>query len=192
MAVYKLSRYPKQLSLADASSVEVRPMVPGDAEALLEFFGRVPDEERRLLKDDVASKSVIAAWAEHLDYDRALPLLAFDGPRICADSVLIRHRGDARSHFAEVRVVVDPDYRNRGLGSAIMREAIDIAWDAEIESVQIEFVSGVQDDAGKAALMFGGEQIGTLKDAVRDHQGNTHDVVFMRIPLGRSWQWSRY
>jgi GNAT superfamily N-acetyltransferase len=192
MAVCKLSRYPKQLSLADASSVEVRPMVPGDAEALLEFFGRVPDEERRLLKDDVASKSVIAAWAEHLDYDRALPLLAFDGPRICADSVLIRHRGDARSHFAEVRVVVDPDYRNRGLGSAIMREAIDIAWDAEIESVQIEFVSGVQDDAGKAALMFGGEQVGTLKDAVRDHQGNTHDVVFMRIPLGRSWQWSRY
>jgi GNAT superfamily N-acetyltransferase len=192
MAVYKLSRYPKQLSLADASSVAVRPMVPGDAEALLEFFGRVPDEERRLLKDDVASKSVIAAWAEHLDYDRALPLLAFDGPRICADSVLIRHRGDARSHFAEVRVVVDPDYRNRGLGSAIMREAIDIAWDAEIESVQIEFVSGVQDDAGKAALMFGGEQVGTLKDAVRDHQGNTHDVVFMRIPLGRSWQWSRY
>ena len=192
MAVYKLSRYPKQLSLADGSSVTVRPMVPEDAQDLLDFFGRVPDEERRLLKDDVASVSVITAWAEHLDYDQALPLLAFDGPRICADGVLIRHRGDARSHFAEVRVVVDPDYRNRGLGSAIMREAIDIAWDAELESVQIEFVTGLQDDAGKAALMFGGEEVGTLKDAMRDRNGNPHDVVFMRIPLGRSWQWSRY
>ena len=68
----------------------------------------------------------------------------------------------------------------------------DIAWDAEIESVQIEFVRGIQDDAYKAALVFGGEEAGMLRDAVRDHDGHSYDVVFMRIPLGRSWQWSRY
>ena len=192
MAVYKLSRYPKELRLTDGSTVSVRPMVAEDATALLEFFQRVADDDRYFLKDSVASESVINSWAAHLDYDRALPLLAFDGDRICADGVLIRHRGDARSHFAEVRVVVDPEYRRHGLGSAIMREAIDIAWDAEIESVQIEFVRGIQDDAYRAALVFGGEEAGMLKDAMRDHDGHSYDVVFMRIPLGRSWQWSRY
>lgn len=192
MAVYKLSGYPKQLRLSDGSVVSVRPMVAGDAKQLLEFFQRVPDEERYFLKDSVVSESVINGWAKELDYDQALPLLAFDGDRICADAVLIRHRGDARSHYAEVRVVVDPEYRRHSLGTAIMREAIDIAWDAEIDAVQIEFVDGIQDDARKVALTFGGEQAGSLKDAVRDHHDKPHDVIFMRIPLGRSWQWSRY
>jgi GNAT superfamily N-acetyltransferase len=192
MAVYKLSRYPKQLSVSAGPAVSVRPMVREDAAALLAFFKHIPDDERYFLKDDVVSEGVIAGWAEHLDYDRALPLLALDGDRICADGVLIRHRGDARSHYAEVRVVVDPEYRERGLGTALMRELIDIAWDAELESVQVEFVTGLQDDALRVALAFGGIEAGTLKDAVRDHHDKAHDVVFVRIPLGRSWQWSRY
>lgn len=192
MAVYRLSGYPKQLLVSAGPVVNVRPMVRDDAKALLEFFQRVPDDERYFLKDDVVSEGVIAGWAERLDYDRALPLLALDGERICADGVLIRHRGDARSHYAEVRIVVDPEYRERGLGSALMRELIDIAWDAELESVQAEFVIGVQDDALRAAQAFGGVEVGTLKDAVRDHQDKPHDIVFVRIPLGRSWQWSRY
>lgn len=192
MAVYKLSAYPKQLRVSAGPAISVRPMVRDDAPALLAFFQRVADDERYFLKDDVVSEGVINGWAEHLDYDRALPLLAFDGDRVCADGVLIRHRGDARSHYAEVRVVVDPQDRDRGLGTALMRELIDIAWDAEIESIQFELVKGIQDDALKAAQIFGGSEAGMLKDAVRDHHDKSHDIVFMRIPLGRSWQWSRY
>lgn len=192
MAVYRLSGYPKQLPLSRGPTLSIRPMVAEDAKALLEFFKRVPDEERYFLKDDVVSESVINGWGDRLDYDRTLPLLAFDGARICADGVLIRHRGDARSHYAEVRVVVDPEYRERGLGTALMRELIDIAWDAELDSVQGEFIPGIHDDAMKAVRAFGGIEAGTLKDAVRDHHGQAHDLVFMRIPLGRAWQWSRY
>lgn len=192
MAVYKVSAYPRQLAVAGGQTFEVRPMVRDDAAALLAFFQRIPDDERYFLKDDVVSPDVIDGWAEHLDYDRALPLLVLEGKRICADGVLIRHRGDARSHYAEVRVVVDPEYRERGLGTALMRELIDIAWDAELESVQAEFVAGVQEDALNAARAIGGTEIGTLKDAVRDHRDHPHDLVFLRIPLGRAWQWSRY
>jgi GNAT superfamily N-acetyltransferase len=167
-------------------------MVRGDSEALAAFFKRIPDRERYFLKDDVARDSVIQGWAEQLDYDRALPLLAFDGDRICADGVLVRHRGDARSHYAEVRVVVDPEYRDRGLGTAVMRELIEIAWDAELDAVQGEFVSGIHVDALRAVRGFGGIEAGSLTDAVRDHEGHPHDLVFIRIPLGRAWQWSKY
>lgn len=192
MAVYKLSAYPKQLQVSPGSAVSVRPMVREDASALLAFFRRIPDEERYFLKDDVVSEAVINGWGEHLDYDRALPLLAFDGDRICADGSLIRHRGDARSHYAEVRAVVDPEYRARGVGTALLRELIDIAWDAELESVQGEFIRDVQEDALKAVAAFGGVEVGTITDAVRDQHGKPHDLVFLRVPLGRSWQWSRY
>jgi|SRR5688572_30241705 GNAT superfamily N-acetyltransferase len=192
MAVYKLAAFPKQISMPTGPPITLRPMVPQDVEALLAFFRRIPDNERYFLKDDVVSEATVNGWAEQLDYDRALPLLALDGDRICADGVLIRHRGDARSHYAEVRVVVDPEYRQRGLGTALLRELIDIAWDAELESVQGEFVRDIQEDALQAVKAFGGTEVGTIRDAVRDHDNVPHDVVLLRIPLGRSWQWSRY
>jgi GNAT superfamily N-acetyltransferase len=192
MAVYKLTGYPKHLQVSSGPPITVRPMTRDDGPALLAFFRRIPDDERYFLKDDVASESVINSWVEHLDYDRALPLLAFDGERICADAVLIRHRGDARCHYAEIRVVVDPEYRERGLGTALMKELIDIAWDAELESVQAEFVRDVQEDALEAIKALGGVEVGSLKDAYRGRDGKSHDMVILRIPLGRYWQWTRF
>ncbi|MGE0598684.1 MAG: N-acetyltransferase family protein [Dehalococcoidia bacterium] len=192
MAVYKLTAYPRQIALSSGTSVSVRPMVREDAGPLRAFFLTIPDNERYFLKDDVVSETVINRWAEDLDYDRALPLLAFDGDRICADGLLIRHRGDARSHYAEIRIVVDPAYRERGLGTALMRELIDIAWDAEIESVQGEFIRGIQDEALEAVKALGGLECATITDAVRDQQNTPHDIVILRIPLGRYWQWSRF
>jgi GNAT superfamily N-acetyltransferase len=192
MAIYKLTAYPKSLQVTSGAPISVRPMTAADASGLLALFRRVPDSERYFLKDDVASEAVIDSWARHLDYDRALPLLAFDGDRVCADGVLIRHRGNARSHYAEVRIVVDPEYRDRGLGTALLKELIDIAWDAEIESVQGEFVKGMQDDALNAIKALGGVESGMLSDAYRDESGHQHDLVFLRVPLGRSWQWSRW
>ncbi len=192
MAVYKLTAFPRALQVTSGPPITVRPMEPSDCKALLEFFRGIPDEERYFLKDDVAAEAVIDSWARHLDYDRALPLLAFDGDRVCADGVLIRHRGNARSHYAEVRIVVDPAYRERGLGTAVLKELIDIAWDAEIESVQGEFVKGLQDDAYRAVQALGGIESGHIIDAYRDQAGEAHDLVFLRVPLGRSWQWSRW
>ncbi|GMV86396.1 MAG: hypothetical protein AMXMBFR80_22510 [Dehalococcoidia bacterium] len=192
MAVYKLSGYPKTLQVSSGPQITVRPMTRDDGPALLAFFRRIPDDERYFLKDDVTSESVIDSWAQHLDYDRALPLLAFDGDRVCADAVLIRHRGDARSHYAEIRVVVDPEYRGRGLGTALMKELIDIAWDAELELVQAEFVRDTQEDAVEAIKALGGVEAGSLKDAYRGRDGTSHDLVILRVPLGRYWQWSRF
>ena len=68
---------------------------------------------------------------------------------------------------------------------------VDIAWDAELESVQGEFVRDIQEDALQAVRAFGGTEVGTIHDAVRDHDNVPHDVVVLRLPLGRSWQWSR-
>lgn len=191
MAVYKLSEFPKELAPREGAAVSVRPMVPGDAPALLEFFKRVPDSERYFLKDDVISSAVIDGWASHLDYDRALPLLAFNDGAVCADAVLIRHRGDARSHYAEVRVVVDPTLRQRGLGRALLKELCDIAWDAELECVQGEFVAGIQDEAMAAVKELGGTEAGGIRDAYRDRENQPHDMVVLRVPLGKSWEWAR-
>ncbi len=192
MAIYKLSRYPRTLSLSGGKTVVVRPMTAGDVPALLAFFRSIPDEERYFLRDDVASEAVIQSWADHLDYDRALALLAFDGDRVCADAVLIRRRSGSLAHAAEIRVVVSPEHRSKGLGSVLLREVVDVAWDAELECIHVEFVRDVQEDGLNAVRLLGGVEAGVQREAVKDQHDNHHDIVYMRIPLGRWWQWSQF
>jgi GNAT superfamily N-acetyltransferase len=192
MAVYPIARYPKAVTLRDETAVQLRPMTTADAEGLLVFFRAIPEEERFLMKDDVTSPEVVCHWADHLDYDRALPLLALADGRIVADAVLIRHRGGSRAHLGEIRVVVDPAYRGKGLGVVMMQELIEIAYDAELERVLFEMVTDVQDEAIAAATFLGAFPVGTVTDLAKDSHGRPHDVVFLALPLGKWYEWAKF
>ncbi|MCZ2110376.1 MAG: GNAT family N-acetyltransferase [Dehalococcoidia bacterium] len=193
MAVYEISRYPITSTLRDGSSVTLRPMEAGDSAGVLAFFRRIPEDERFFLKDDVTNPAVIDSWAEHLNYDRALPLLGFDGARVVANATLIRHRGGWRRDSAEIRVVIDPGYRSKGLGTLMMRELVNVAWDAELDYVEFEMIAGIQQEALEGVESgLGALRVGVLQDYVKDAHGNLHDLVFLRLPLGKWWQTSNF
>jgi L-amino acid N-acyltransferase YncA len=191
-AVYTISAYPTELTLRDGSRVSIRPMEREDEKALLEFFLDIPEEDRYFLKEDVASPTVIAEWAEHLDYLRALPLLAFADGKVVADGVLIRRRGNSRSHVGEIRLVTAPTWRNRGLGSALIRQLCDIADDAGLEKVLFEVVEEMEEEALKAAEKLGFLRIASIEGAARDHQGHLHNIVLLAMPLGRWYEWTKF
>ncbi len=191
-AVYTISAYPKELSLRDGSRVSIRPLQPEDENALLEFFLGIPEDERFFLKEDVTSPAAIAEWIGHLDYRRALPLLAYADGEVVADAVLIRRRGNARSHVGEIRLVVAPAWRNRGLGTALIRELCDIADNAGLETVLFEVVEDRAKEALKAAEWLGFLRIATIEGAARDQQGRLHDIILLTMPLGRWYQWTKF
>jgi L-amino acid N-acyltransferase YncA len=189
---YKIAAYPKQITFRDGSTATARPLETGDADGLLDFFLSVPEEDRFFLKDDVTSPALIREWTQNLDYDRALPLVALDDGRIVAEGVLVRRRGNARSHMAAVRIAVTPDWRNRGLGSALLRELCDVATDAELDAVLLEVVEDCEQAAIEAADAMGFVRIGRIEGGARDQQGRLHDIVLLAMPLGKYYEWSKY
>jgi L-amino acid N-acyltransferase YncA len=192
MTVYKLTAYPKQVSLRDGRTVSVRPLADTDADALLKFFIGLPTEDRYFLKDDVTSPKVIGAWTSHRDFDRALPLVACANGEIVADATLIRSRHGAYRNLASVRVIVAPAYRYQGLGTALLHDLCDIAADAELDRVTAELVAGVQDDAIAATEQLGFIRAATVHELVRDEQGHPRDVAIMVLPLGKWYQWWQF
>ncbi len=169
-------RYPKTSKLG-GGPIMIRPMESKDQKTLLEFFKRIPIDDRRLLKDDVLDAKTIAAWCKNLDYERVLPLLAFDGKRVVADATLHRERG-WMCHVARVRAVVDPAYRGRGIGRALVREFLEMAQELRIAVVDAEIMA--EQRAGlKMFEELNFVVVATLPQHALDLVGKAHDVVVL-------------
>jgi L-amino acid N-acyltransferase YncA len=189
MPTPNISTYPKLLPLRDGEEVAIRPMMPGDEGMLLDFFRRLPEADRFSLKDDVTAPGVIAGWVRDLDYERVLPLLAWQHDRIVGDATLHRRRGGARRHIGEVRVTVDPALRGRGLGTALLHELIDYASQVELDSLVFELIEEAQDEAIAAAQRAGFLVAARLVNHVKDQQGKPHDLLIMGLLLGKWYCW---
>ena len=181
--IYPIPGYPTVYLTTDGAQMTIRPMVPQDQDALLDFFRSIPPEDRFYLKEDVTDPKLIARWVQTLDYSRALPLLAFLDGKIIGDGTLHHRRAGARQHIGEVRVVVASAYRNRGVGRGLLHKLIDIAGDKGLKKLTFEVVADTEPAARHTAQVLGFVPVAVLPAHVCDLGGMSHDLIIMERRL---------
>lgn len=185
----EIAGYPKVLMLSDKTLVTIRPLEPGDKLRLLRFFERVPEEERHYLKENVTAPEVIQDWTTNIDCKRVFPIVALFGDVIVADATLHRSRSEAHRHIGEISLVVDPSYRDIGLGRRLIRELLDIGHGLGLHAATMEWATLRETPAIMAARSVGFEEVATLPSRIRDYWGNYLDMVFLEIPLQDRRRW---
>jgi ribosomal protein S18 acetylase RimI-like enzyme len=82
------------------------------------------------------------------------------------------------SHVGEVRLVVDPDHRGRGVGRRLARAAVLDAVDMGLKKLVVEVIA---DQAALIAMFrgLGFEPEALLTDHVRDRAGQTRDLIVL-------------
>ena len=189
--VPNVETYPKTVLLKDETPVTLRPLLEEDRSRLLSFFQRIPEQERFYLKEDVTSPEVIHSWTTGLDFSRVVPIVALAGDDIVADGTLHRSRALARGCVGELRIVVDPSFREVGLGRRLIRELLDVASDLGLDTATFELVAKHESLAIAAARSLGFQVVATLKDRIRDFYSDHRDLIVLELPLGdyeRSFQ----
>jgi L-amino acid N-acyltransferase YncA len=184
-----IETYPKAIRLRDGTAVELRPLQEDDKGRLLKFFERIPESERYYLKENVTSPEVILGWTSNVDFDRVVPIVAVAGDQIIADGTLHRSRTPARRHIGELRVVVDPEYRELGLGRRLIRELLDVAAELGLHQATFELVAQRETPAILAAESVGFQVAATLKGRIKDMWGNYQDLVLLELPLQDQQRW---
>jgi L-amino acid N-acyltransferase YncA len=187
--LFNVHAYPRTVMLRDGATVSLRPLEAEDKLRLLDFFKRVPEEERYYLKENVTAPEVIQAWTSHIDFDRVISIVAEAGEDIVADATLHRSRAPARRHIGELRIVVDPAFREVGLGRRLIRELLDISAELGLSQATFELVADRERPAINAAQSVGFRPSATLKGRIKDYWGNYQDLVLLEMPLNERHMW---
>ncbi len=126
-----LKSYTKVFTTQKGREVLFRPLREGESvDALLRFINDLADEDtfvtvtRRFTREeeDVWLSRRLGAIGE----GKALTLLALSGERVIA-SVGVDRKGSRSEHVGEMGIAISPDFRDEGIGSALLRELIALA-----------------------------------------------------------------
>jgi len=130
--------YPKEIVLKDATKITLRPTESNDVEGLSKFFSRIPRSDLLIYKDDVTRWETIESWFLNPKYNKVLQLVALKDKDIVAKGTL-HQEGLYWRHAAEIKLIVEPRYRSRGLGSQMFRILLSEGLLHKFEKIIVRF-----------------------------------------------------
>ena len=175
--------YSKELLLKDATRVSLRSLENEDMESLFKFFSRIPRTDLLIYKDDVRKWETIESWFTSPLYEKIYQIIALKDEEIVAKGTL--HKGGLYwQHAAEIKLIVDPDYRGRGLGSQMFKTLLAEALNRSFEKIIVRFTP---DNRSFTRMLdhFGFKPEAVLNCYVRcEETGEQKDLVIASYNLG--------
>lgn len=168
------------------TKVVLRPIVASDADAM--FAGLDDPEAKRLTgTHQEFTREVIEQWAaSRVEQADRLDLAILDAATGDWAGELAINDWDADNRSCGIRIAVDADYRDRGVGTEAMRLAIDYVFESlPIHRLSLEVFS-FNPRAIAVYRKLGFVQEGVLRDALH-WDGEFHDTILMSI-LRPDWE----
>lgn len=179
-----LAKYPKNVTLRDGTEVILRPLKADDVEKLYEFFlSRVTENDLTLLKDNVKDYYVVEGWCKQIDYERVFPLVGETEEGHILGNATLHHRDFGWAKYvAKIRVVISYRCRGIGLGTAMIRELLEVAREMKVDKVMAEVLSS-QNQAMETLENLGFQKMACIPELARDFKGERHDLCIFVYAL---------
>ncbi len=179
----KAARYPKSEKVG-GSEIILREMRGADEKDVLDFARTLPTHDLLFVRRDITNPKVVTAWVDAIRAGSMWTLLATKEEAILGCAALIRDPLSWSPHVGELRVLVSPTTREKGLGRLLIQEAFRKALALDLKKLIAQMTV---DQKGAIAIFeelgFRGEAL--LRDHVRDRDGATHDIVILSHDVAR-------
>jgi len=158
--------------------MEIRHIASDDRQRLARFLERVPEADRTFFKEDVGATS---DWMEP---GPARTIAVEDGE--VAGWLAVVPKPGWSSHVGEVRLIVDPGSRGRGIGRMLARRAVLEALELGLEKMVVEVIA-VQEPTIAMFRSLGFDPEALLTDHVRDRNGDLRDLMVLSHSVQEQW-----
>ena len=177
----QLARYRQVKVLPDGLRLLLRPLGKEDADELADLFARAAEEDLERFRSNPTDRQVVEEWVQDLDLSKVFPTVVLANDRIIGDATL--HFGSKfQRHLGWLRLFLDREFRRRGIGTLMIRAAIDIARRVGLHQL-IAFVPTDQPQVIKAFEHLGFANEFLHRDYAMLQDGRTLDVVELVLYL---------
>ena len=169
--------YPRPVDCG-GSPVEIARMTAADRDALVAFVATLPPHDLLFLPRDIGHPKVVEAWMRALESGELTSLVARDGAAMVGCTAIFTDELSWSKHVGELRVLVSPAWRGKGLGRVLIQECFAQA----LELGLTKLVAQMMVDQRAAIAVF--EELGFRAEAllskhVADRDGKLHDLVLL-------------
>ena len=163
--------------------MQIEQLGPERCDALVTFFGSLPEGDRTFIKEEVTDPGTVRSWATGTSPGGRW--VAVDGDEVTG-YVAVRPLPGWSDHVGEVRLVVSPTRRGSGLGRELARRALVEAVSSGLSKLVVEVVA----EQGPALALFAdlgfsGEAL--LRDHIRDRSGELRDLMVLAHHVSETW-----
>ncbi len=172
------NRYPLTLAADDANPTVITLMTPADAQDLRAFIARLPQHDLLFLRRDISHPKVLAAWMDAITHGSMVSLVARVAGRVEGCTAIVTDALAWSRHVGELRVLVGPEQRGKGLGRVLIQECFLQALDMGLEKLCVQMTV----DQQAAVAVFEGMGFraeALLANHVKDRDGKAHDLVLL-------------
>ncbi len=169
----------------DGQDVTIRPFGREDTPAVGQFAATLPEHDLLFLSRDIKHSAVIRAWYEAIDTGTLESLVAIHDDLVVGTTAIVKDPLGWSPHVAEIRLLVSPAMRGKGLGRALLEASVRLA----TEGGATKLVARMTPDQRGAITLF--EETGfraeaMLRDHVKDRSGALHDLAILSLDTSRA------
>jgi len=169
--------YPRTAACGDAQ-VEIARMTAADRSTLVDFVATLPVHDLLFVPRDLTHPKVVDAWMRSLASGELTSLVARHRGAMVGCTAIVVDELSWSKHVGELRVLVSPDWRGRGLGRALIQECFAQALELGLKKL----VAQMTVDQRAAITLF--EELGFRAEAllaghVADRDGRLNDLVLL-------------
>ncbi|MDM0103436.1 GNAT family N-acetyltransferase [Variovorax sp. J22R24] len=169
--------WPRKHLVANAT-IQVDLLSPRDGVDVARFVQKLPTHDLLFVRRDVSHPKVVTAWLDAIAQGSITSLAARCNGELVGCTAIVTDPRSWSRHVAELRVMVSPAWRGRGLGRLLTQECFALALGLGLEKLYVQMTV----DQRSAIAVF--EELGfraeaVLRDHVKDRDGTSYDLAIL-------------
>ena len=181
-----MEEYPIQIGLSDKSEVNVKELDDDDTDMVLSFLKEIPAGDMIIYRGDVCEQENPGEWFIDKSKEKLFQIISISEEKVIGIGTLHKE-GIYWQNSAELKILIDPKYRGKGLGSIMFNLLLQHGLKNKIQKIIVRYLAG-NENFIKILRHYNFQPESLLNQYILDDENHYKDLIIASFNLD---EWNR-